>query len=734
MLRKKTTWITTTLALFITCAIITWANLPRVIVYAANHISSSPTTSPTRMKNGDFPQTTTITDKNGDPIAWFYTQRRHNTPPDKISQHMKDAIVAIEDKRFYKHKGVDYKGTLRAGINNLRGKDTQGASTLDQQYVKNYSWLIDAHTDQERDQATAQTYDRKIREMAVAMDLERSLTKDEILGHYLNLVTFGNGSYGIGDAARTYFDTTPDKLTVDQSALLAGLVQSPTAFDPYQYPKAAKERRDTVLHSLKEQNKISSTEYEHNTTQPLGVLPTPHTLPQGCAAAETSGYFCDYVRQWLTQHGFEDYQTGGYTIKTSLDPNVQKQVQDSLNQQVPDPEQGAVEVMNTIQPDGDRRWIRAMAASTQYGLGEGETTQGLPFTNVGRGAGSIFKLFAAAEAIDRGMGIDTVLDVPPTVQAKGMGTSDTPGCPANRYCVSNVGNYPAHMTLREALAQSPNTPFVRLVESVGLDTVVDRAVKMGLRSYAEPQGDNKSVVQQVHDEKMGSFVLGPTAVSGLELANVGAAVSSGGVWCEPSPVVEITDAGGKKRDVPKGECERVLDEGEAHALSEALSDDVRLGTASGAARQAGWGIPLSAKTGTTEGNGSAAFLGFNSRGASSVYAFAAGGEQGLCTSPLRTCGEGDVFGGLEPARTFVGAMGGMMGGGTVPPMDDVYKQGTAVQFLRGLLGKNVEEASRLLQDNGYPAPSQRRVGSGFTVRGLSGDAPMRGAKIVLDVG
>ena len=205
----------------------------------ANDTGDSVNTVSADLVEGPLPQTTTVTDSSGVPIARFFeqNQNRHSVPVDGISPAMKAAIVAVEDRRFYQHQGVDWQGTLRAVVaNSASGDVVQGASTLTQQYVKNYMLYVAAETETERLKATEQTPARKLKEAQIALQMEQRLSKEEILTRYLNIVSFGNGAAGIASAARTYFDTTPDQLTVPQAALLAGMVQQHVGVRPGHQP------------------------------------------------------------------------------------------------------------------------------------------------------------------------------------------------------------------------------------------------------------------------------------------------------------------------------------------------------------------------------------------------------------------------------------------------------------------------------------------------------------------
>lgn len=236
------------------------------------------------------PAVTTMTDAAGTPIAWLYDQRRFEVPSDQISNEMKLAIVSIEDKRFAEHQGVDWQGTIRAFLTNTTsGQVEQGASTIDQQYVKNYLLHVVAKTDAERRAAIETTPARKIREIRMALTLDDELTKDEILTRYLNLVPFGNGSFGVQDAAQTYFGIDAKDLNVTQSAMLAGMVQSSSALNPYTNPDGVLARRNVVLDTMIQNIPERAAEIRAAKEQPLGVLPEPKTLPRGCIAAGDRG-------------------------------------------------------------------------------------------------------------------------------------------------------------------------------------------------------------------------------------------------------------------------------------------------------------------------------------------------------------------------------------------------------------------------------------------------------------
>ncbi|OBK71249.1 transglycosylase/D,D-transpeptidase PonA2 [Mycobacterium sp. 1274761.0] len=694
-----------------------------------------------QLLEGEVPQVTTMVDAAGTPIAWLYTQRRWEVPTDQIANTMKLAIVSIEDKRFTEHSGVDWQGTMTGVSGYLSGNiATRGGSTIEQQYVKNYQLLVTAQTDAERRAATALTPARKLREIRMALTLDKSLPKSEILTRYLNLVFFGNGAFGIQDAAQTYFGVDASRLNWQQAALLAGMVRSTSELDPYTHPEAALERRNVVLDTMIENIPDQADALRAAKAAPLGVLPQPKQLPSGCISARDNGFFCDYVLDYLSHSGIsrEQVARGGYLIRTTLDPKVQASVKSAINKFASPTLDGIASVMNVIKPGKDSHRVLAMASNRAYGLnGDAyETVQQQPFSLVGDGGGSVFKVFTTAAALDMGMGINAQLQVPGFFQAKGMGSSDTPGCPKETWCVKNAGNYRGSMNVTDALATSPNTAFAKLIQQVGVPRAVDMAVRLGLRSYAVPgtaraydPGSNESLADFIKRQNTGSFTLGPYQFNALELANVAATLASGGVWCPPTPIDKIFDRHGKEISFENQPCDQAVPEGLANTFANALSKDSQSpGTAAGAASSAGWNLPVSAKTGTTESHRSSAFLGFTNQYAGANYIFADNSDpSGICSFPLRVCGNGDLYGGNEPARTWFEAMKPIandFGEIHLPPTDPIYVDGAPGGRVPNVSGLKLDEARQRLKDAGFQVADQTSwVNSGASSGTVVGTNP-----------
>ncbi len=656
--------------------------------YVSNRASDTVDNSAAEVVDGVAPGVTTMTDVAGNPIAWLYEQRRFEVRSDQISNEMKLAIVSIEDKRFPEHRGVDWQGTMRAFLTNTTtGQVEQGASTIDQQYVKNYLLHVVAKTDAERRDAIETTPARKVREIRMALSLDKQLTKDEILTRYLNLVPFGNGAFGVQDAARTYFGVDAKDLTVAQSAMLAGMVQSNSTLNPYANPGGVRDRRNVVLDTMMTNIPERADEIRGLKEAPLGMLPSPSIVPRGCIAAADRGFFCDYALRYLENAGLprDQIDKGGYSIRTTLDPVVQASVKSAVAAYADPGLEDVASVMNVVQPGQSQHRILAMAGSRNYGLNSAanETVQPLPYSLAGNGAGSIFKIFTTAAAMEKGLGTDAVLDVPGRYDARGMGDGGAPGCPPTTYCVQNAAPYPASLSVTDALARSPNTAFVKLLEETGVAATVDMAVRLGMRSYTAPGtsgfGD-QSMADLQKDQNLGSFTLGPTWINPLELSNVAATLASRGRWCPPSPIDSVLDRDGRPVPLTEQACEQVVEPGLAETLANALSkDDKSGGTAATAASGAGWTLPMSGKTGTTESNMSSGFLGFTNNLAGAVYIFGDSPNPGqICTSPLRSCADGNLFGGTEPARTWFKAMMPIVnnfGPTQLPPVDPKYARG-----------------------------------------------------------
>ncbi|MFC4080799.1 transglycosylase domain-containing protein [Amycolatopsis samaneae] len=659
----------------------------------SNQVSDSVDAISADLATGSPPLTTTVTDREGTPIATLYAQYRLPVAAAGIADTMKAAIVSVEDRRFYTEGGVDPQGMLRAALHDSAGGNLQGASTITQQYVKNY--LINVVDRNDRAAQLADQEDslaRKVREAKIAVELSRRMSKDDILAGYLNVVEFSGTVYGVGAAAKAYFGTTPDKLTVPQAALLAGMVNNPALFDPYTHPAEATARRNLVIDDMVSGGLLPAGYGTAAKDAPLGVLPDGPVTPSGTClgAAPDAGFFCAYAESYLAQAGFtaDRLATGGYTVRTTMDPKVSRVTKDAVDANVPTTQDGVANTFAVVRPGQRGHEVLAMVANRDYG---NDPDRGQRSTNIVAdaadkfGAGSSFKIFTAAAAMVTGKaGLTTPLPNPPHDCFTPPGANQYTAC----YPVGNDGTgYPDPISLADGLATSPNVAFVGLEARVGMPAVLDMARRLGLRKTlttndagnppvtdpASPLAGNPQYDQPQSDyfRNLLSFTLGNSPVSPLEMANVSATIMSGGVWCPPDPILSVTDRAGKPVPITQPPCERVIPTGVANTLMAGLSQDTKHGTSAIAARAAGWTRPDIAKTGTTEQSESVAFVGGVDDYAVSSMVFADGPHpREICPGTpvhLGECGAG-AFGGTVAAPPYFRAMGELLAGQPDKPL------------------------------------------------------------------
>ena len=574
-----------------------------------------------RAKPRPLPQTSFVFDRNGKLITTLHAEEdRIVISADRIPGVMKDAAVAIEDRRFWRHAGVDVKAMFRAALANTRsGRIVQGGSTITQQYVKNTITGSD------------RTVDRKLKEAVLAYQLEQDMSKEEILGGYLNTIYFGQGAYGIQAAAEEFFSKPARKLDLRESALLAGLIASPATYDPIEDPKAAKERRGDVLRLMYEQGMIEYEAYREASTAKLGLDPPPPTHRYPAA------HFVEYVkRKILTDPRFGATYTqrynrlfkGGLRIHTTIDLRMQRAAERAVGgilSQPGDP-YGA---LTAVDPRTGE--IRAMVGGRDFfarrkrdrfakvNLATGGST--------GRQAGSAFKPFALVAALENGIS-------PERVYRGGTSIAmDDPVCrnsPTEPWVVQNYeGSSYGDLTLEEATVSSVNVVFAQVIRDVGPREVVDAAKRMGIRSKLRP---------------FCSSVLGTNEVSTLDMASAYGTLATLGSYAEPTAIARIEDADGRVLHEAKSDRRNVLDPAVAYTATGILSEVVTRGT--GVA--AGIGRPAAGKTGTAQQWRDAWFAGFVPQLSAAVWVGFPEGQVSMV--PPRT--RQRVTGGSFPAQIW----------------------------------------------------------------------------------
>ncbi len=678
-------------------------------------------------------QRSRILDRNGAVIATLFSENRVPVRLRQVPVHVRNALIAIEDNRFYEHRGIDVKGTLRAlARNSSAGTVEQGGSTLTQQYVKN-RLIVSANSEAGQKAASERSVKRKLQEAKYALWIEQNMTKDEILEGYLNIAYYGSGVYGIGTAANRYFNVRPERLTIGQGALLAGMVQSPNFYDPVRNPRESRARRNVVLTRMADLGYLSPAQASAAIHEPLGLKVT--TISSGCEAPEvTSPFFCDYVRRYLEdgpvkdvlgatrQERQERLLSGGLTIRTTLDPKVQASAQQAVNDKVPagDPF-GAVAVADVVEPSTGM--VRAMAVNRKFGNKPGQTKVNFAIGgSLGFQGGSTFKAFVLARALQMGISPTLTLFSPQRYCPKAFPYKAGDGkCGPSNAGDSESGTF----DMVKATWESVNTYFIQLEERTGLITPPSLAEALGVRQIDGTfKGDNLA--------KNPSFVLGTSQVSPLAMAGAYGAFANNGVFCPPRPVTEVLDSRGRPLDLKLEPCSQVLEPEVADMVTAILRGviDGPVGGRTGAG--ASIGRPAAGKTGTTNDSTAAWFVGYTPQLSTAVWV-------GKPTpTPMRQVLINgrfykQVYGGTIPASIFQQLMIGALDGVPVVDFDKVALDGTSatvtvpVPDVRGL---PVDVASAQLIEAGFGVTVGAAVNAGpVPAGGVAYTTPRAGAPV-----
>ncbi|MCC3652638.1 MULTISPECIES: transglycosylase domain-containing protein [Streptomyces] len=625
---------------------------------------------PANLKRPPLSQKTSILDSEGGLIATVYSRDRTVVPLKDISPYMRKAIVAIEDERFYEHGAIDLKGILRALNKNARsGEVSEGASTLTQQYVKNVFVEEAGNNEEKFEAATQQTLGRKIKELKYAIQVEEELGKKKILENYLNITYFSQQAYGVEAAAKRYFSKSAKDLELQEAALLAGIVQSPSRWDPVANGDQALKRRNLVLDRMAEQGHVSKDEAAEAKKKDLGLdVSKPKN---GCiTAVNGAGFFCDYVRRvFLGSEEFgktreernKRWNEGGLTIRTTLDPKAQKSVQASVKEHVYQSDEVAAAV-SLVEPGTGK--ILGMGQSRPYGLAKDETTINYSVNKsmgggMGYQPGSTYKPIVAAAALERGVNPSRAYPSPyemtypsPVPKCEGQWSSTNPPKVSNEN-ESEVGPY----GMREATAKSVNTYYVQLISDIGICPVVEMSEKMGI----EPAGGDE--LKQVP-----SVTLGVQEMSPLTMAAGYAAFASRGTYCTPVAIESIKDANGKSLDVPKSKCTRAMNERTADTINTLLKGVVQDGTGT----QAGLtGRPSAGKTGTTDSRYAAWFVGYTPNLSGAVWVGDPQHQRKMIDITIGGDYHAKVFGGGVPGPIWRDAVAGALEGKEAPGFVEV---------------------------------------------------------------
>ncbi len=539
-------------------------------------------------------------------------RNRQVVPLRRVSPWMPRATVAIEDRRFYSHRGIDPQGIARAvWVDAQARKAVQGGSTITQQLVRNL------YISNER------TLQRKLKEACLAIKLNDAWSKQRILETYLNQVYYGNLAYGIEAAAQTYFSKSARALNLRQAALLAGLTQAPSAYDPFAEPAKALARRDAVLIAMRDQGMITSRQYAWASASRALQL-----KPGRLYKEIREPYFFGYVRdQLIRKYGAETVRSGGLSVYTTILPRWQRAAQEAIRETLTDPADPAAAVISIDPGNGA---IRAMTAvvpgrnNNQFNL----------LSQARRQPGSTFKTFVLAAAISKGIDPDTsyYVSAPFTYRPVENGSCED----GSWWCVKTYDStYNGWTSVSRATLRSDNAVYAQLTLDVGPDRVGEMARKLGVRSPLEVGG-----------QFVPAMGLGSVAVSPLDMASAYATLAAGGVYSEPTAIRKVVFPSGNE-DTEAGwgtpRRKRVIPDGVAWKVTQILEDNVSYGTGTRAA----FGRPAAGKTGTTDKHADAWFVGYTPDLSTAVWMGYQAGE-----IPMENVHGIAVSGGSFPAQIW----------------------------------------------------------------------------------
>jgi membrane peptidoglycan carboxypeptidase len=703
-------------------------------------------------------------------IAKFHRENRTEVPLKNISKDMRNAVIAIEDSRFYDHAGVDPVGLMRAFVSNQFGDGgEQGASTLTQQYIKNLfvEKATAADDKQAYSRAVARDPRRKLLEIRAAIDTEKTMQteggKDEILRRYLNIAFFGNNAYGVHAAADRYFSTSAANLTLPQAAMLAGLVQSPTNYDPLSRNKARKDaalaRRNTVLDRMHDLKLVSTKRWKAARASKPGLK--PRTQPSGCIAADHGlSYFCQYI-ETLIANGAGPFKALGASTKQRLNTLYRGGLKIystiDLKTQV-----AAVRAVTRRVPIGDPSKVASAAVTVEAGTGRVlAMTQNKIFGNKSKDpartsinysvdtnlqgssgfqTGSTFKPFTLAAYLkDPGNSLNDVVDGTKTKRPY----NDFVSCNGERLGSGTYQFFNSERdekkksTVLEATRLSVNTAYVAMETKVPLCEIAKTAESMGVH-LAAPAADCGGKPSIRIPTCIPSLTLGPLSIAPLTMAEAYATFAADGTHCPAWPIDKILDADRKPMPVKKPQCnEGALPEEVAHGVTHGLKKVLANGTAAGMWKGPG---KAAGKTGTTDGSRDTWFVGYTRQRATAVWVGdtvetwqrqRGGKVQARKTLAGRKIGKrqyGSVYGATIAAPIWADIMKVAVRGTDTSDWDDpparMFKK-TGVQ-VPDVKGRQLLEAKTILEGAGFQVRIGRPVDSNLPVGTVAESTPSGG--------
>jgi penicillin-binding protein 1A len=569
---------------------------------------------------------------DGTPIGEFReAESRVVIPPDQIPHNMKIAVIASEDKHFYKHAGVDWQGIARAFWADVQNRSLkQGGSTITQQLAKNL------YTDGQR------TISRKAKEALIAAQVERVMSKDEILAKYLNTVYMGDSVFGVEAAAQSYFKKPASDLTLSEAALLAGVLPAPSLYSPRSNPENAERRRNEVLNLVGElrlasPEEVAAAKADSYKNSKGEVRPGPKVYPPPGVVGRYP-YFLDYLRIYLLEvkkYSPDLVFRGGLKIETTLDPHLEEHAERILQKTLPSPKDPEAALV-AIEPQTG--YVRTLVGGTNWEESKVNLALGRLGGGSGRQAGSSFKPFVLARAFEAGVSPTKTYPGPSCITPRGF---QKPVC---NYGDSGFGS----STLARAMAQSINTVFVQLIVDVGIKQTAELAKRLGITTM-DPE------------KAYGGIAIGTQEVSPLDMSSAFGVFAARGLRADPTPVLKITQRDGSvlEDNTVEDRTTRVLEEPVADNLNKVLTGVIEGGTGTAAKI----GRPAAGKTGTSEEYQNAWFVGYTPVLSTAVWM---GHKEGnIAMRGVR--GVGTVTGGSWPARMWHDFMAEAMKG--IPPTE-----------------------------------------------------------------
>ena len=528
-------------------------------------------------------QTTFVVDANDKPLAQLSGgQNREPVSIDKVPAVMTDAVIATEDRGFYKHHGIDPFGIVRALVNDLRGRgNLQGASTLTQQYVKN------AYLGQQR------TLTRKLREAVLALKVERQLTKRQILERYLNTIYFGRGAYGVEAAAQAYFHVDVGQLDLGQAAYLAGVIRAPELADPARSPQTARARRNRTLVDMVKTRRVTQARIDPLLSRPVVAepyKPADQKLSPEATAAHAEYYVAAVARDLIQKYNENVVYGGGLRVKTSLDINMQKEAYDAVYGQLTDPT-GPAGALVSVDSGGA---VKAMVGGRDYNASKVNLALGPGGGGTGRQPGSTMKAILLAEIVHEKYSVLSSFPAPAQILLPKANNGQD-------WKVNNFNNedFGGSLNLIDATKDSVNTVYAQAVRSIGPEAMSAMALKMGLGALPP----------------YASLVLGTVDESVINMAGAYSVFSDKGTYVAPHLLLGVKNSEGKDLLGPREGPKLVLTKAESDVVTHCLRQVVLNGTGTGAA----FSHDVAGKTGTTESNTDAWFVGFTPQLTTAVW-------------------------------------------------------------------------------------------------------------------